>query len=119
MKTLSAFIPLLVLAACTRQPVEPVGVYKLATAETMMVLELRASGDYILHIDGPGSMTDEIRGRWEDERGKGPHLSLHGLDWRGTVPEAGSGIWTTVLQSNADLCLDVSGSACFIKDAAA
>lgn len=119
MKTLPTFVSFLFLAACTRQPLEPVGIYKLGTAERMMVLEVRASGDYVLQIDGADSMTDEIRGRWEDQRGQGPHVSFHGLAWRGTVPEAGAGIWTTALQGNADLCIDAGGTACFVKDDAA
>lgn len=119
MKTLSALLSLLVVAACSRQPIEPTGVYRLGTADKTFVLDVRASGEYVLQIDGPDRMTDEIRGRWEDEHGNGPHVSFHGLGWHGTEPEAGSGAWTTTVRSNAELCLDAEGQSCFTKDAAA
>jgi hypothetical protein len=111
-------MPILILAACSRPPIEPIGMYRLGTADKTLVLDVRASGEYVLQIDGPDSMTDEIRGRWEDERGNGPHVSFHGLAWRGTEPEAGSSVWTTTVRSNAELCLDAEGQSCFTKDAA-
>lgn len=116
MKILSAIISLLVLTACTRGPVEPTGIYRLGTAEKTMELNVRASGDYVLQIDGPDSMTDEIRGRWEEERGGDFDITFHGLVWRGTVPEAGHGLWLAAFESNGAICLDGAGRVCFSKD---
>jgi len=110
---------MLVLAACTRQAPEPVGVYRLATAEKTLVLDVRRSGDYVLQIDGPDSMTDEIRGRWEDERGTSMDVSFHGLIWHGSEPEAGNSIWPVSFESDGGICLDGEGQVCFVKDNAA
>ena len=109
----------LALAGCAQHPAEATGVYRFNSPEKTMVLDLRANGEYVLQVDVPGRNTDEIRGRWEDERGAGPHVSLQGLRWRGTEPEAGSGTWTTTFGRNAELCVDAGGEACFSRDDAA
>ena len=119
MRTLLIAISLLAMAACTKQPVEATGVYRLSTAEKTMVLDLRPNGDYVLQVDSPGRNTDEIRGRWEDEHGAGPHVSLQGMRWRGTEPEAGPGTWTTTFRRDAEICLDADSEACFSRDDAA
>jgi hypothetical protein len=119
MKTSFAIVALLALSACSGQQVDARGVYRLSTAEKSMVLDVRASGEYVLQIDGPGRNTDEIRGRWDDEQGAGPHVSFHGLAWRGSEPEAGQGTWAATLGRNADICLDAEGQNCFSKDDAA
>jgi hypothetical protein len=119
MERLPLALAILALAGCTHHPVEATGVYRLTTAEKSMVLDLRPNGDYVLQVDGPGRNTDEIRGRWEDERGAGPHVSLQGLRWRGSEPEPGPGIWTTTFRRNAEICLDVDSEACFSRDDAA
>lgn len=119
MRTFPVLLAFLALSACTTHPVEATGVYRLTTAEKSMVLDLRPNGEYVLQVDSPGRNTDEIRGRWEDERGAGPHVSLQGLRWRGTEPEAGPGIWTTTFRRNAEICLDGDGEACFSRDDAA
>ena len=111
MRTLLAALAILALAACTKQPIQAAGVYRLSTAEKTMVLEVRTGGEYVLQVNGPGRNPDQIRGRWEDERGAqpGPDLSFHGIVWRGTEPEAAHGIWAASFESNADLCLDGEG----------
>jgi len=119
MRRFPLLLAVLALAACTTHPVEVTGVYRLSTAEKSMVLDLRPNGDYVLQVDGPGRNTDEIRGRWEDERGAGPHVSLQGMHWRGTEPEAGPGTWTTTIRRNVELCLDAEGETCFSRDDAA
>jgi hypothetical protein len=116
MRTLSAIVSLLVLAACGRPPVQPVGVYRLGTAEKTIVLDVRASGDYVLQIDGPDSMTDEIRGRWEDEPNGEMDVSFHGLLWHGNEPEAGKGLWMVKFEVDGGVCLDGEGLLCFTKD---
>jgi hypothetical protein len=116
MRTLSAIVSLLVLAACSRQPVQPVGVYRLGTAEKTIVLDVRASGDYVLQIDGPDSMTDEIRGRWEDERKTEIDVTFHGIAWHGDQPEAGRALWPVQFASDGGFCIDVDKLLCFIKD---
>jgi hypothetical protein len=116
MKTLFILTSLLVLTACARGPVEPTGIYRLGTADKTMELDVRASGDYVLQIDGPDSMTDEIRGRWEEERGGEIDITFHGLVWRGTVPEAGQGLWLAAFERNGGICLDGEGTVCFSKD---
>lgn len=119
MKSLYAAVCLLVLAACTREPVNVVGVYRLSTAEKSMVLEVRTGGEYVLQINGAERNPDQIRGRWEDATGPGPNMSLHGIVWRGTEPEAGHGIWAATVKSNGEICLDGEGLSCFSKDDAA
>ena len=116
MRTLPFIVSLLVLAACTRQPVQPVGVYRLGTAEKTIVLDVRASGDYVLQIDGPDSMTDEIRGRWEDERNREMDVTFHGILWHGNEPEAGNGLWMVKFEGDGGVCLDGEGLLCFTKD---
>lgn len=119
MRTFSAILALLallVLAACSRQPAQPVGIYRLGTADKTLVLEVRASGDYVLQIDGPDSMTDEIRGRWEDEREMDIDVTFHGILWHGNEPEAGNGLWPVSFESDAGICLDGDGLVCFVKD---
>lgn len=116
MKILPAAISILALAACTEKPIAAPGLYRLGMAEKSMLLDVRVGGDYVLQVDGPGRNTDEIRGRWEDERGAGPRISFHGIVWRGSEPEAGAGIWAATLDRNAGICLDAEGLACFSKD---
>ena len=121
MRTLLAVVSILALAGCAKQPIQAAGVYRLSMAEKTMVLEVRTGGEYVLQVDGVGRNTDEIRGRWEDERGAkpGPDLSFHGIVWRGTEPEAGQAIWAASFGRNADICLDAEGLSCFSKDDAA
>jgi hypothetical protein len=119
MKTLLVLAPLFVLASCSRQPVEPTGIYRLSTQEKMVVLEVRASGDYILQIDRSGSMTDEIRGRWQDERGAEVDVTFHGIVWHGNTPEAAAGFWAVAFERDGGICLDGKELLCFTKDAAA
>ena len=108
------------LSACTRQPVKPTGVYRLATATQSMVLNVRPSGDYVLQVDGPGRNTDEIRGRWEEERGTDTDMDItfHGIVWHGNEPEAGRGLWPVAFERNGGICLDGEGVTCFAKDKA-
>ncbi|MFC4932468.1 hypothetical protein [Massilia sp. GCM10023247] len=115
MKTLLAVL-LLTLAACTRQPADATGVYRLSTPEKSMVLQVRTSGVYVLQIDGPDRNPDEIRGRWEEGRGAGPGLAFHGVVWHGTEPASGQGVWAATFRRNAELCLDAEGLACFSKE---
>ena len=116
MKTLRVFAPLVLLAACTAQPVEPTGIYRLDTAEKMMVLDVRASGDYVLQIDGPDSMTDEIRGRWEDKRNTDIDVTFHGIAWHGDRPESNRSLWPVKFEANGGFCIDVDNRLCFTKD---
>jgi hypothetical protein len=116
MRTVSAIVSLLILAACSRQPAQPVGVYRLGTAEKTIVLDVRASGDYVLQIDGPDSMTDEIRGRWEDERNTEIDVTFHGIAWHGDQPEAGRTLWPVQFGSDGGFCVDVDELLCFTKD---
>lgn len=116
MRTSCLLLPLLVLAACSRQPAEPVGIYRLGTAEKTMVLEVRASGYYVLQIDGPDSMTDEIRGRWDDKRHDAVDATFHGLAWRGDQPEPAPALWPVTFGSDGGICLDSEGLLCFTKD---
>jgi hypothetical protein len=119
MKIPAAFFSMLLLAACSRQPVEPTGVYRLGTAEKTLVLDVRASGEYVLQIDGPDSMTDEIRGRWENEGGKEMDVTFHGIVWRGNEPEPGHAMWPVKFENDGGICIDGEGFLCFTKDAAA
>jgi hypothetical protein len=119
MKILCAVLALVLLVACTRQPVKPTGIYRLGTAEKTMVLQVRASGDYVLQIDGPDSMTDEIRGRWEDERDTQIDVKFEGLVWQGHEPEPGHGFWPVRFERDGGICLDGEGLLCFTKDDAA
>ena len=116
MRTLSAIVSLLVLAACSRQPVQPVGVYRLGTIEKTLVLDVRASGDYVLQIDGPDSMTDEIRGRWEDERNTDIDVTFHGVAWHGDQPEAARALWPVRFDGDGGFCIDTDEKFCFTKD---
>jgi len=116
MKTPCLLLSLALLAACSRQPAEPIGIYRLGTAEKTMVLEVRASGDYVLQIDGPDSMTDEIRGRWEDQGEENVDATFHGLAWRGEQPEPARALWPVKFGSDGGICLDGAGSLCFTKD---
>ena len=116
MKTLSALASMVLLAGCTRQPVQPTGIYRLGMAEKAMVLDVRASGDYVLQIDRPGSMTDEIRGRWQDERETQTDVTFEGIVWHGNEPEAGRGFWAVRFDSDGGICLDGEGLLCFTKD---
>ena len=116
MKTLFLVVSLVVLAGCTKQPVSPAGVYRLSTEEKSMVLELRPAGDYVLQINGAERNPDQIRGRWDEEQGPGPDISLHGIVWRGTEPEAGPGIWAVSVDNETGICIDDEGLACFSKD---
>ena len=43
-------------------------------------------------------------------------ITFHGLVWRGTVPEAGHGLWPAAFESNGGICLDGEGAVCFSKD---
>lgn len=110
---------MLSLAACARQAVQPTGVYRLGTAEKTMVLDIRASGDYVLQIDGPGSMSDEIRGRWRDERDGQFDLTFQGIVWHGNEPEAGRASWPVSVEADGSLCIDAGERDCFRKDEAA
>ncbi|QNA90585.1 hypothetical protein G4G28_22535 [Massilia sp. Dwa41.01b] len=116
MKTLFALVLILSCSACTEQPINARGVYRFDTPERTMILDLRASGEYVLQIDGVGRNTDEIRGRWDAARGSGSHIAFYGLVWHGTEPEAGQGIWAARVARNADICLDAEGVSCFAKD---
>jgi hypothetical protein len=116
MKTLGAVVPFLVLAACAGKPVEPTGIYRLNTAEKTLVLDVRRSGDYVLQIDGPDSMTDEIRGRWTDEKGAAFDLTFQGIVWHGSEPEAGRGLWPVSFDRDGGICLDGESEVCFVKD---
>ncbi|WP_379781468.1 hypothetical protein [Massilia niabensis] len=116
MKTLCAAVSLIVLAACTRQPINAAGIYRLSTAEKSMVLEVRTGGEYVLQINGAERNPDQLRGRWEDGREPGVDVAFHGLQWRGTEPEAGQGIWAATFESNGGICLNAEGLSCFIKD---
>ena len=116
MKTLCAAVSLIALAACTREPINAAGIYRLSTGDKSMVLEVRTGGEYVLQINGTERNPDQIRGRWEDERGPGPNLSLHGIIWQGTEPTAGHGVWAATVQSNGDICLDGEGLSCFTRD---
>lgn len=115
MKTLFAAVPFVVLAACTREPIDATGVYRLATADKSMTLEVRQGGEYVLQINGTERNPDQIRGRWEEQQGPGPNMSLHGLIWHGTEPEASQGMWAATVESNGDICLDAEGLSCFTK----
>ncbi|MFC5480389.1 hypothetical protein [Massilia suwonensis] len=116
MKTTCLLVSLFVLAACGRQPAEPIGIYRLGTAEKTMVLEVRASGDYVLQIDGPDSMTEEIRGRWDEARSDKADATFHGLAWRGEQPEPARALWPVKFDSAGGICIDAAGSLCFTKD---
>ena len=118
MKTLCAIVSITLLVACARQAVQPTGIYRLATPERTMVLDVRASGDYVLQIDGPDSMTDEIRGRWNDEHDQDIDVTFHGVVWRGNEPEAGNGLWPVAFERDGSICIDGEGAACFAKDEA-
>lgn len=116
MKIISVVLLLVFLAACSRQPVRPTGIYRLGTAEKTLLLEVRASGDYVLQIDGPDRMTDEIRGRWQDERATQADVTFEGIVWHGSEPEAGRGLWAVRFESDGGICLDGEGLLCFTKD---
>ena len=116
MKTLVAAVSLVLLAACTREPIKAPGVYRFSTPEKSMVLQVRTSGEYVLQVNGRDRNPDEIRGRWEEETGPSPALSFHGIVWHGTEPESGNGIWAATLDGNGDLCLDAEGLSCFYRD---
>ncbi|WP_156648947.1 hypothetical protein [Massilia sp. Leaf139] len=116
MKTLRAFVPLVLLAACAAPPADPIGRYRLDTADKTLVLDVRASGDYVLQIDGPDSMTDEIRGRWTDEKGTSKDAGFQGIVWHGSAPEGGKGWWLVSFESDGGICLDGEGLVCFVKD---
>jgi hypothetical protein len=118
MKMLCAIVSIVLLAACARQTVQPTGLYRLATPERAMVLDVRASGDYVLQVDGPDSMTDEIRGRWNDERGQDIDVTFHGVVWHGSEPEAGNGLWMVSFERDGGICIDGEGATCFAKDEA-
>lgn len=118
MKIVSALVMLVFLAACTRQPAEPTGLYRLGTADKTMLLEVRASGVYVLQIDGPERMSDEIRGRWQDERGTQSDARFEGIVWHGSEPERGGGSWSVRFEHDGAICLDGEGLLCFTKDEA-
>ena len=107
---------LLALAACSRQPAEPTGIYRLGVAENSMVLDVRASGDYVLQVDSPGRNTDEIRGRWERESKGGIDVTFQGIVWRGNEPEPAPGFWPVQFENDGGICLDGEGLLCFTKD---
>ena len=116
MKTLLCIFPVLAIAACTRQPVEATGVYRLNTEEQTLTLDVRTGGDYVLQIDGPSRNTDEIRGRWEKEQGKDIDATFQGIVWHGQQPESAPGRWAVAFESDGGICLDGEGLACFAKD---
>jgi hypothetical protein len=116
MKTLITVLMLVFLAACSRQPVQPTGIYRLGTTEKMLVLDVRASGDYVLQIDGPDRMTDEIRGRWQDQRTTHIDARFEGIVWHGSEPERGHGSWPVRFEGDGGICLDAEGLLCFTKD---
>jgi hypothetical protein len=116
MKTSCLLTLLLALAGCARQPAEPTGIYRLGTADKTMVLQVRASGDYVLQIDGPDSMTDELRGRWDDARMENVDAVFHGLAWRGDRPEPASAPWPVKFGSDGGICIDAGELLCFTKD---
>ena len=116
MKTSCLLTLLLVLASCARQPAEPTGIYRLGTADKTMVLDVRASGVYVLQIDGPDSMTDEIRGRWDDGPDTTIDATFHGIVWHGQEPEAGKGLWPVSFERDGGICVDGEGLLCFTKD---
>lgn len=119
MKTLCTTVSLLLLAACTKQPIHAPGVYRLSTAEKTMVLEVRTGGDYVLQINGADRNPDQIRGRWESEQEPVPVVSFHGIVWQGTEPESGQGTWAATLEDRDSICLDAESLNCFIRDDAA
>lgn len=116
MKALLALGLATVLAGCVQPPVSPTGVYVLSTADSSIVLDVRAGGDYVLQTSGPGRNTDEIRGSWREETGPGLSVSFSGIVWHGTEPEAGEGIWSAIIDSDAQICLDGEGIHCFFRN---
>lgn len=104
------------LIGCTQPPATPAGVYILSTTDMSIVLDVRAGGDYVLQTNGPGRNTDEIRGSWREESGQGLSVSFSGIVWRGTEPEAGEGIWSATIDSDAQICLDSEGINCFFRN---
>ena len=104
------------LIGCPQAPPSPAGVYILSTADMSIVLDVRPGGDYVLQTSGPGRNTDEIRGSWREEGGPALSVSFSGVVWRGTEPEAGEGIWSAIIDSDAQICLDGEGIHCFFRN---
>lgn len=83
MKILPATFSILALAACTGQPVAAPGLYRLSMAEKSMLLDVRVGGDYVLQVDGPGSLA---RHRTRSRR---RHLGRHDRAQRRHLPRRG------------------------------
>jgi len=109
-----SFFFAILLVGCSQKN-NPLGTYALHTSSSVVTLEIRPEGTYKIQVRESAAATDVIEGRWEMNESPGPTLSLHGVAWRGTQPEAGHSIWAATIESDSKICLDAEEINCFEK----
>lgn len=95
---------------------DPIGTYVLTTPTEKLTLEILQNGKYKLTFRKLAGGSGMIEGKWEKNEVLATSLSLHGVTWHGTQPEAGHSIWAATIDTGSKICLDAEGINCFVKE---
>jgi len=102
---------------CSKQPLNPAGLYSLDTEGRSLTLTVRDNGNYSLKVIEPSGASKEILGRWQVEDEEGKSISFSGVIWQGTDPSAGNGFWKATFEGRSnEICLDGEGMSCFVRN---
>jgi hypothetical protein len=116
MRRLSSLVLFAILLIGCSQKNNPVGTYIFHASSDVLVLEIKPEGNYKIQVREPSDESGAIEGRWEINESPAPTLSLHGVAWRGTQPEAGHSIWAATIENDSKICLDAEEINCFVKE---
>lgn len=101
---------------CSKQPVNPAGVYSLDVEGKSLTLTVRDNGNYSLKVIEPSGASKEILGQWQAEDEEKRSVSFSGIIWQGTDPIAGNGFWKATIEGRSnEICLDGEGMSCFVR----
>ena len=116
MRMLSSSVLFAILLIGCSQKINPVGTYIFHASSGVLVLEIKPERTYKIKVREASAGSGVIEGHWEMNESPAPTLSIHGVAWRGTQPEAGHSIWAATIENDSKLCLDAEEINCFVKE---